>query len=43
MKKMTLSQAYRQAQVARCKPYLDYPYLSIPNEDEEDFIEQIQY
>ena len=40
---MTLSQGYQMTQAARCKPYLDYPYLSIPDEDEEDFIEQSQY
>lgn len=43
MKKMTLSQAYYQAQTARCKPHLDYPYLSIPDEDEEDILDKLQY
>ena len=42
-KAMTLSQGYRQVQAARCKPYLDYPYLSIPDEDEEDVLDRIQY
>lgn len=40
-KAMTLSQGYRQVQAARCRPYLDYPYLSIPDEDEEDVIEKL--
>lgn len=34
---LTLSQAYRQAQAAR--PKLDYPYLSLPDID-ENTIEQ---
>lgn len=41
---MTLSQGYRQAQAASTKhPYLDYPYLGIPDEDEEDILDKIQY
>lgn len=38
---MTLSQGYRMAQAAHCKqPCLDYPYLSIPDEDERDLVEE---
>ena len=41
---MTLSQGYRQAQAAKHKkPCLDYPYLGIPDEDEEDILSEIQY
>ena len=41
---MTLSQGYRQAQAAKYKqPCLDYPYIGIPDEDEdeEDTIERL--
>ena len=41
---MTLSQGYRMVQAAYNKrPYLDYPYLCIPDEEEEDTINKIQY
>ena len=34
---MTLSQGYRQAQAAKHKqPCLDYPYIGIPDEDEDE-------
>ena len=39
---MTLSQGYRHAQAAQHKqPYLDYPYLGIPDEDEDDVLDNI--
>ena len=41
---MTLSQGYQMAQAARPKqPCLDYPYIGIPDEDEdeEDTIERL--
>ena len=38
---MTISQGYRQVQAARHKqPCLDYPYLGIPDEDEEDVLNE---
>ena len=41
---MTLSQGYRMTQAATHKqPYLDYPYLDIPDEDEDDVLDNIQY
>lgn len=41
---MTLSQGYRMAQAAKHKqPCLDYPYLGIPDEDEDDILDNIQY
>jgi hypothetical protein len=41
---MTLSQGYRMAQAAKIKqPCLDYPYLGIPDEDEEEVLNNIQY
>lgn len=41
---MTLSQGYRMAQVAKHKqPCLDYPYLCLPNEDENDMLDKLQY
>ena len=41
---MTLSQGYRQAQAAHHKqPCLDYPYLGIPDEDDEDILSEIQH
>ena len=41
---MTLSQGYRMAQVATHKqPCLDYPYLGIPDEDEDNILDNIQY
>lgn len=41
---MTISEGYRQAQAAaHKKPCLDYPYLGIPDENEEDVLEKIQY
>ena len=40
---MTISQGYRMAQAAQHKkPCLDYPYLCIHDEDEEDTISEIQ-
>jgi len=34
---MTLSQGYQMVQAARQKhPCLDYPYLGIPDEDEDE-------
>jgi hypothetical protein len=39
---MTLSQCYQMAQAARHKqPCLDYPYIGIPDEDEEDIIDKL--
>jgi len=39
---MTLSQGYRMAQAANHKqPCLDYPYLGIPDEDEEELLTRI--
>lgn len=39
---MTISQGYRQAQAAKHKqPCLDYPYLGIPDEDEEKVLERL--
>ena len=39
---MTLSQGYRHALAAKHKHlYLDYPYLGIPDEDEEDIIDRL--
>ena len=36
---MTLSEGYRQAQAASHKqPCLDYPYLGIPDEDEDEVL-----
>ena len=41
---MTLSQGYQMAQAASHKqPCLDYPYLGIPDEDEDDVLDNIQY
>ena len=41
---MTISQGYRMIQAAtHKKPNLDYPYLGIPDENEEDVLEKIQY
>lgn len=41
---MTLSQGYRQALAASHRqPYLDYPYLGIPDEDEEDIIDRLNH
>ena len=41
---MTLSKGYRMAQTAKHKqPCLDYPYLGIPDEDEEDILSEIQH
>ena len=41
---MTLSQGYQMAQTANHKqPCLDYPYLGIPDEDEDDVLDNIQY
>jgi hypothetical protein len=42
---MTLSQGYKMAQAARHKkqPCLEYPYLGIPDEDEEDNLSEIQH
>ena len=40
---MTLLQGYRMAQAASHKqPCLDYPYLGIPDEDEEDTLNEIK-
>lgn len=39
---ITLSQGYQMAQAARIKqPCLDYPYLGIPDEDEEDILTRL--
>lgn len=35
---MTLSQGYRMAQAARRQPCLDYPYIGIPDEDEDEVL-----
>ena len=41
---MTLSQGYRMAQAAKTKqPCLGYPYLGIPDEDEDNILDNIQY
>ena len=41
---MTLSQGYRMAQTANHKqPCLDYPYLGIPDEDDEDILNETQH
>lgn len=41
---MTLSQGYRMAQAAHYKqPCLDYPYIGIPDEDDEDILSETQY
>ena len=41
---MTLSQGYQMAQTAKHKqPCLDYPYLGIPDEDEDNILDNIQY
>ena len=41
---MTLSQGYQMAQAARHKqPCLDYPYIGIPDEDEEDITDKLSY
>lgn len=41
---MTLSQGYKMVQAAHNRqPYLDYPYLCIPDEDEEDTISETQH
>lgn len=41
---MTISQGYRQAQDTRKRPCLDYPYLSIPDEDNiDELMEKMQY
>ena len=38
---MTLSQGYRMTQATTHKqPCLDYPYLGIPDEDENDLLEE---
>ena len=38
---MTIQQGYRQVQVAKHKQScLDYPYLGLPDEDEEDVLHQ---
>ena len=40
---MTLSEGYRQAQSASHKqPCLDYPYLGIPDEDEDEILKELQ-
>lgn len=36
---MTLSQGYRQQQAIR-KPCLDYPYLSLPDIEEEEVLKE---
>lgn len=39
---ITLSQGYRMAQAAHHKqPCLDYPYLGIPDEDEDNILDNI--
>ena len=41
---MTLSQGYRHVQAARHRqPCLDYPYIGIPDEDEEDITDKLSY
>ena len=41
---MTLSQGYRHAQAVKHKqPCLDYPYIGIPDEDEEDTADKHSY
>ena len=40
---MTISQGYRMAQAARRQPCLDYPYLGIPDEDDEDILSETQH
>ena len=39
---MTLSQGYRMAQAAYHKqPCLDYPYLGIPDEDDDEIFKRL--
>ena len=39
---MTLSQGYKMAQAAQYKqPCLDYPYIGIPDEDEDETIKRL--
>lgn len=41
---MTISQGYKMAQTANHKqPCLDYPYLGIPDEDEEEILKEQQH
>ena len=42
---MTLSQGYRMLKEAKPKkkPCLDYPYLGIPDEDDEDILSETQH
>lgn len=41
-KVMTIQQGYRMAQAANHKqPCLDYPYLGIPGEDEDEVLEEL--
>ena len=41
---MTISQGYRMAQTAYHKqPYLDYPYIGIPDEDQQDKLDKLSY
>ena len=41
---MTLSQGYRMAQAAHHRqPCLDYPYIGIPDENEEDTADKFSY
>ena len=39
---MTLSQGYKMAQAAQYKqPCLDYPYIGIPDEEEEETVKRL--
>ena len=41
---MTPSQGYRQAKATQHKqPCLDYPYIGIPDEDDEDVLDKLSY
>ena len=41
---MTLSQGYRMAQAATHRqPCLDYPYIGIPDEDEDNTLDKLSY
>lgn len=44
MSSITISEGYRMAQAARNKqPCLDYPYLGIPDEDEDDILKRLNH
>ena len=37
---MTISEGYREMEHIKKKPNLDYPYLGIPDEDEDEILER---